>query len=487
MANRTTIQLVTISAARLNRLISEQNVDNDVHYLVEGDFTFSHPATTLPKHLSVRGNLYLGSCVGLRELSGTLLVLGDLHLDGRSDLTTLTGKISVGRDLYLSDCTSLSTLPENLYVGHDLYLSDCTSLLTLPEHLFVGHDLYLDGCTGLRTLPEHLYVYRNLYLTSCTALGALPERLFVKGTIHHANYTSLMALPSYISDRENRRASQGRHSHLPNDIREMVHANSEMRANFIREMVHAIMAIMEIIMLHANVNWEMLRGQQFANLEQCLAFWQKLASSDAEPPQLDLMPDKAAPLISFMEKLTRTADYFNPATRPVLAQRVMAVISLLTGNVQIRDAALELIEHAITSCNDRAALALDDLETLQLRTSAYALAVEKHDPTELKALGRQMMILEKIRASARSHMRTFPRMDQIEVELAFRIKLSRFFKIPGATQKMSYAFCARVDDEKIARIGADIEESCTDAALETFLAQWEPWQKFQRVQAVPPF
>lgn len=454
LADRVAIQVITISEARLKRLILEQNFSNDVHYLVEGDFALDHCPTALPEHFSVRGNLYLAFCDGLRAMSGTLLVWGDLHLDGRTDLTTLSGKLSVGRDFYLSNCPSLSRLPEDLFVGNDFYLDGCTGLTTLPENLSVKGDLHLTGCISLRTLPERLFVGGNIFLNNCTSLSALPNCIREMGRASGGRIRHIYLLNTGLSD-----AVIDRLGNAPELVGIQFHF--ERRA---RQPEH-----------------------QFSNLEQCLAFWRALASSDAETPELDLRPDQAAAITHFMARLTGTADYQNQATRPVLAQRVMKVMSLLASNERVRDDTLDLIEHSTSSCGDRVILALDDLETLQLLFSAETLAVEKHDPTELKALGRQMMILDKIRAIARFHVRNLIWVDEIEVELALRIELSKFFKIPGSTENMLSRRCAYIDDKDIARACAIIEISCTDSALEAFLAQWEPWQKFQRLQAVPPF
>ena len=136
--------------------------------------------------------------------------------------------------------------------------------------------------------------------------------------------------------------------------------------------------------------------QQFANLEQGFVFWRTLASSDSNMPELDLRQDLAADLVRYLGRLTSTADYQNQVSRPVLGQRVMALMSFLAGSDRVREDALRYISEALSSCDDRIILALDDLETLQLLTSAQRLALEKRDPRELRALGLQMMRLDEV-------------------------------------------------------------------------------------------
>ena len=132
-------------------------------------------------------------------------------------------------------------------------------------------------------------------------------------------------------------------------------------------------------------------------------------------------------------------------------------------------------------------LALDDLETLQLLASAQSLALEKSDPRELRALGLLMMRLEKLKQIARDHMKTLSWVDEIEVELAFQIGVRQQLKLPGLTQHMLFRGCAHVSEQDIANAIKQVNTHCCEAELEAWLAQWAPWQKFQRLQAVPSF
>ena len=226
-----------------------------------------------------------------------------------------------------------------------------------------------------------------------------------------------------------------------------------------------------------------------SNLKQDFAFWRRLASSNSEIPELDLRHDQAYDLVCYLGRLTGTADYQNQASRPVLAQRVMTVMSLLAGDDRFRETALRHIHDALSSCDDRIILALDDLETLQLLTSAETLAFEKRDPRELKALGLQMMRLDAVNRFARDHMRTLSLswVDAIEVALAFQIGVRQQLDPPGSTQHMIFRGCAHVSDQDIANAVQYVNTYCSETQLEVYLAQWPPWQKFQRLLAVPSF
>ena len=455
LAERSAIQTKKITRFELRELILQQIFSNDVHYQVEDNLSLGGctDLTALPKNLSVEGNLSLHCCTSLTALPENLSVGGHLFLGRCTGLTALPKNLSVRCDLYLNDCTSLTTLPENLSIGGDLSLDRCTSLMVLPENLTVEEELSLKGCTSLTALPESLLVGGDLILIDCTGLTALPDWITTMGLDYDGQtryvYLQNTGLSDTLIDRLRTTTTPGMQFHFSRSAGQP--------------------------------------EQQFANLEQGFAFWRTLASSDAKMPELDLRRDLAADLVRYLGRLTSTADYQNQVSRPVLGQRVMALMSFLAGNDRVREDALRYISEALSSCDDRIILALDDLETLQLLTSAQSLALEKRDPRELRALGLQMMRLEKLKQIARDHMKTLSWVDEIEVELAFQIGVRQQLGLPGLTQHMLFRGCAHVSDQDIANAVEQVNAHCCEAELDTWLAQWAPWQKFQRLQAVPSF
>ena len=498
LGDRSAIQTNKITSIELRELILEKKFSNDVRYQVEGDLYLDGctDLTALPENLSVRGDLYLDGCTGLTALPENLSVGGYLSLRGCTGLTALPENLSVGGNLFLSGCTGLTALPENFSVGiFYLSLDGCTGLTALPENLSVGGYLSLDGCTGLTALPENLSVGGYLSLDGCTGLTALPENLSVRGSLSLKGCTSLTALPGNLSvgGSLSLRYCTGLTA-LPNWITTMgLTSQGSIRYVYLENsgLSDALIDRMRTIRT-PNMQFHFSRSagqpeQQFSDLEQGFAFWRRLASSNSEIPELDLRHDQADDLVCYLGRLTGTADYQNQTSRPVLAQRVMAVMSLLAGNDRVRETALRHIHDALSSCDDRIILALDDLETLQLLTSAETLAFENRDPRELKALGLQMMRLDAVKRFARDHMKTLSWVDAIEVELAFQIGVRQQLDLPGSTQHMIFRGCANVSDQDIANAVQHVNTHCSETQLEVYLAQWAPWQKFQRLLAAPSF
>ncbi len=429
--------------------------------------------TALPENLSVGGNLSLYGCTGLTALPENLSVGGPLDLGGCTGLTALPENLSVGGNLSLYGCTGLTALPENLSVGGSLDLGGCTGLTALPENLSVGGNLSLYGCTGLTALPENLSVGGYLSLYGCTGLTALPENLSVGGPLDLGGCTGLRGLPNWITTLGMTNGGGIRSVYLENT------GLSDTLIDRLREV--------ETPGMHFYFSRRAGQPeQQFSNVVEGLTFWRQLTSADSEIPELNLRHDQATDLVRYLGRLTNTADYQNQATRPVLAQRVMAVPALLTGSDGIRDEAMDHIHHALTSCDDRIILALDDLETLQLLDSAEKKAFAGN-AGELRELGLQMMRLDEVKRIARDHMKSLSWVDEIEVELAFQIGVRQQLALPGSTQHMIFRGCANVSDQDIANAVNQVNTHCSDDNLQAYLAQWDPWQKYLRQQDVPAY
>ena len=496
LENRSVIETKIITDDELINLILEQKFSNNVHYRVEGELNISFSTgltalpenlsvkgdldlrgctglTALPENLSVTGNLGLSDCTGLTALPEHLSVTGNLDFRGCTGLTALPEHFSVGGYLDLEGCTGLTALPENLSVTGDLDLRDCTGLTALPEHLSVGGYLNLRDCTGLTALPEHLSLRGDLRLSGCTGLTALPENLSVGGDLRLSGCTGLTALPHWITTLGETTEGNFRNVYLQ---------NTGLSDTLIDRLREVEFPDMQFLFSRSAGQPE----QQFSNVVEGLTFWRQLASADSEIPELSLMHDQATDLVRYLGRLTSTADYENQAIRPVLAQRVMAITALLTGSDRIRDEAMDHIHHALTSCDDRIILALDDLDTMQLLDSAERKAFAGN-ADELRELGLQMMRLDEVKRIARDHMKTLGWVDEIEVELAFQIGVRQQLALPGSTQHMIFRRCAKVSDQDIANAVNQVNTHCSDDNLQAYLAQWDPWQKYLRRQEVPTF
>ncbi|WBA83512.1 NEL-type E3 ubiquitin ligase domain-containing protein [Endozoicomonas sp. GU-1] len=438
-----------------------------------------HSLETLPTNFFVGENLLLNGCTRLKYLPDDLIVRRSLFLNDCYNLQKLPENLSVLATLSLINCTSLRELPNGMNIPENLYLKGCTNLEWLPQTLKVGRNLTLEGCTELRIASDTLLeIGGNLILKDCTNLGELPASIKLGGDLDLSGCVSLTSLLHWITElgwtTENQEVR----------LRKVYLENTGLPAAILAQLEHEPPEGMQFYVAEP----QGVPERTFRTFEEAFTFWAKLAKSRSPIPILDLRPDQMQSLTYYLQRLTGTADYQNRVTQRILAQRVLGVMSLLSSNQEIQENALMRIHHATSTCDDRVILALDDLEALELSRSAEAMAMQPDsDPTELRALGRQMMILDALKVIARRHISTLNYVNPIEVELAFQIGLRKHFNLPGATQYMLFRACSGVSQWHITQAAMEIEQDCTEDALGDFLRTWEPWQKYLRSLSVPAF
>ncbi|WP_257295862.1 NEL domain-containing protein [Endozoicomonas sp. YOMI1] len=477
ISERTIIKFREISEAELIQAIKAGALQDNTHYRVKGCVFLRDLSGSmlLPKRLSITGSLYLQRCPDLPVLPPHLTVNGSLFLISLDKLTEVPSTIEVKGRIYIKGCPSLVTLPENHYRYGYLDLEACQQLRRLPHKLEVQQYLNLACCENLTELPEKMFIRGYLDLRECRRLRCLPKEVRLGGNLILSGCTSLRELPDWVTGMGRTWLNRRRHVYLSNTQLPVV-LMDHLRALSVPGML-----------FHLDYQ---IRRESFATIDQAFAFWWALSS----PPEVatlkqDCRPDQIQDLITFLERLTETNEYHFPGTRLLLAARVTKALSLLSGSSEVRENVLTRIHQGISSCEDRVILALDDLETLQLCQSAETMALQNDDPTELKALGRQMMILDEVKKIAREHRVSIDRPVtlMIEVELAFQIGLRNYFALPGNTRHMHYRNIAGVWDHDIANAAERIEQTCTEQALENYLKTWAPWQKYQRNLTIPAF
>ena len=405
----------------------------------------------------------------------TLYVIkDDLFLNNDYTLPDFTGNLYVNGSFTLALCPQLSDVPGNIVVTKSFVVMSCQSLTDISGKITAGKHIQFDQCRNLRTLSGNLSSRDNFYLLDCSCLRSLPGTISPGGHIFIDQCTALTALPDWIT-------TLG--PTLSGSVRAVVLRNSVLSDRLIERLHNVEAPGMRFLVRRPSAQAQQL----FNNFPEAFDFWRKLAACDAATPALNLLPYQLRELVIFLEKLTTTADYNNLISRTALAQRVIHTLLSVLGNEQIQTSALTLIHDAISSCGDRVILALEDLETLTLQAVAAELAVNHEDPSELIALGRKMMLVEKVKHIAQTHADSLLWVDEVEVVLAYQIELRKHLELPGATERMLYRPCAQVSDENINEALVQLRRSCTERELAEFLKVWTPWQTYQRHLAIPRF
>lgn len=197
-------------------------------------------------------------------------------------------------------------------------------------------------------------------------------------------------------------------------------------------------------------------------------------------------------LLNYLSRLRETADFRNPQTRPLLANRVMRLLSAMDGHVDLRERLLAQMAVATTSCGDRVILSMNDMEIEERQT-----LLEGKGRGDLVKFARSMVALEEVRRRADEKIRNLPSVDEIEVRLAYEIRVGAALadesqrpadgdalELPVSTRTMLYPRCARqVTQADIDEAQAAARASANDEAkLGAFLAAWPLWHRLNRAE-----
>ena len=494
--------------------------------------------TSLPNDLRVGGDLGLARCSGLLSLPAELHVSGDLNLAGCTGLTSLPDGLRVGGRLILADTVAIATLPTRLDVTGDLILIDCTGISSIPAGAHLG-GLYVSGCPDFSTIPAHLsgsvpdslWVEGSIEITSCTRLTTLPHGMQVHGDLNLTGCTHLTSLPAGLRV-EGSLCLDGcsRLALLPDDLHVgadlslrdcirlsslppsvltwpplpdgQVHRINVEGSGISPRVVNRILretrpaGVQFLTSAHAH---QRATGRRFANLVQAVDFWLKMAGprsqTAANVTEWEMDNDEVTAITDYLSNLTATADFENPSTRRILARRVAELLRAIDENIDLRERLVAQMVVAMTSCGDRVILSLNDME-IEQRTAALA----GKGPNEHKKLARSLMALREVRRLANEKVGRLPSVDEIEIHLAYEIRVgaalananatnstdasSDRVELPVSTQSMLYPACAQqvTNDDIRKATAAALAVAQDETLLHAYLATWPPWQRLERAQ-----
>ncbi len=442
---------------------------------LRGDLTISRdqPVKSMPKLLHVTEHLkFENKEIQSTSLPQDLKVGGRLHLNDCTSLTSLPQRLKVGGDLYLTRCSSLNSLAQGLKVGGNLYLTFCSGLTSLSQGLEVGGDLDLMGCTDLTSLSQGLKVKGDLYLEDCTGLISLPQSLQVGGNLSLEGCTRLTSLPNSITELGYTSSSQLRIINLTGT------GLSQEIIQHLRDSQH------DGIQFYYSQQAETPTINAFPTMEEAIQFWAEKANSNKRPV-IQVGQTELNNILQYLQRLTSTQEYKNNNTRHYLAQRVMDILVLMETDQIIRENAINLMFNAVSTCDDRIIEAFDRIE---LMVKIHEIENSDYTKEDLRALGKQFLMLEMVNEKVKEHITTLSFVDEIEVYLAFRIALKDRFQLPIKTSNMIFRNCAQISDDKLIAVGDTIEEEYSEDKLEEFLKTWSPWVEFlKKNETVPDY
>ena len=185
----------------------------------------------------------------------------------------------------------------------------------------------------------------------------------------------------------------------------------------------------------------------------------------------------------FLARLNMTAEYQDEALRPGLVLRVRALVAAMGASPALRAICMTLAGEAVTTCGDRIALGLNDMELEKIDDDA-ARGIQTAE--SLLPVGEGMFklqVLNEIAITKIAQLQQDPRIDarrpvdEVEVRLAYHTALKNRLDLPAVTEAMLYRGCSHVCENDIDAAELQVRRQLAGSASVAHLAQWRPWRK----------
>lgn len=182
--------------------------------------------------------------------------------------------------------------------------------------------------------------------------------------------------------------------------------------------------------------------------------------------ELKADPESAA-FFTVMADTTRSAEYNSAVTRPALAQRVWDMLEAASDSQAIRKSLFAAADDRVT-CGDGSSVEFMNLESELLGARALELAGAVDTEGALISTGRKLFRLALVDAIAlRDVAARGPGFtEQVEVILAYRIRLAASLDLPVEARDMLFPQQADVSQAAIDRAGVDVQREARNADIE---------------------
>ncbi|KRQ06509.1 hypothetical protein AOQ71_26045 [Bradyrhizobium manausense] len=446
------LRTLAISSNRLTRL--PDALPTGLQSLVIGSNQLTRLPETLPEGLStlaVSGNR-------LTSLPDTLPAgLQDLDVRGNL-LTSLPDALPSGLQLLAVGGNRLTYLPDTLPPELQELEADGNRLTSLPDTLPAELQLLFARDNQLNSLPETLPTELQRLHVSANRLTSLPETLPVELQVLEARDNHLSSLPeTLLTQLGSGCMVYVDNNPLPDEVRTNLAATLNARGyagpRVFFSMGGETAVDQERPLAEAVADW--LKGEP-----ETIAAWQNFADEEG-----------AAEYALFLDKLQKTVNYDNPEFRQAVAEdlRQAAIKPLL------RQQFFQLAFGASETCQDRITLTWNGMQTARLIADVED---EVYDDRldELIQQARVLFRLNALEPIARHKVDSLRFVDEIEVYLAYQVKLRERLDLQLIAPDMRFFDVAYVTDDDLnaAEIQVRNEEA---AGFADYLAtRWQPWE-----------
>ncbi len=205
-------------------------------------------------------------------------------------------------------------------------------------------------------------------------------------------------------------------------------------------------------------------GQTRADAQATASLWQSFAD---EPG--------AADFSRFLDRLRATVNFDNPQFQ----RSVSDWLTHLETHPTLRQDTFMVSQGATTSCEDRVSLTFNAMRQLRLSSDVARGDYDQRLP-ELLTLARGMFRLDQLETIAREKTASLKFVDEIEVYLAYQVKLRESLSLPLETPDMRYFDVSYVSEQDLTRAQERVNTAEREGFTHYLASDWQPWQSVMR-------
>ena len=440
----------------------------------------------------------------------------------RNRLTSLPERMPDQLQKLDASGNQLTSLPENLPASLQKLKVSRNRLTNLPERMPDQLQVLDVSSNRLTNLPERmpdqlqeLYAYRN-QLTSMpqrmpgqlqklqashNQLTSLPENLPDQLQNLIVDYNRLTSLPQRLPERlqklgvsDNQLASLP--ENLPASLSRLDVTNNRLTSlpeHIATTLGSGCFVVLQnnplpervLNHLHAITNVPDYQGPRFhfsmtvpsdtthaRPLANAVADWHGEGREDVTAAWSAFGNEDGAPEFSrFLDRLRRTVNYANPQFR----QGVVAWLSELAVHPELRKDSFDVSVGATASCEDRVSLTYNDMKKVRLVSDVEN---GRYDDRlgDLVQVARGMYRLDQLETIAREKVKSLHFVDEIEVYLAYQVKLREPLKLPVETPDMRFFGVSWVTDDDLSRAEAQVKANENAHFINYLSTDWKPWE-----------
>ncbi|WP_246787958.1 NEL-type E3 ubiquitin ligase domain-containing protein [Bradyrhizobium sp. CCBAU 53421] len=380
------------------------------------------------------------------------------ELDASGNRLTSLPDLPAGLQRLSVDDNQLDSLPDNLPATLQVLNVRGNRLASLPETLPAGIRQFDAGRNRLTALPETLPSELSWLSISGNELTSLPNTLPPSLLTLFADHNELSSLPETLLTQLSAQCTIDLDENpLPERVRTNL-AAALNAADYVGPQVFFSMG-------------EGAENGQARPLGEAVASWLEHEPAIVAAWQGFADEPGAQQYSRFLDRLRDTVSYNNDAFRETVAEDLRQTAT----RPRLREQYFQLAIGASASCEDRITLTWNDMQTARLNADVEDGAYDER-LDELLQQGRVMFRQDALEQIARDKVSSLRFVDEIEVYLAYQVKLRDVLQLQHIAPNMRFFAVSHVTEHDIAAAETSVRNQEATGFADYLATRWQPWE-----------